>query len=67
MNLRIPGPVTIPDDILDVMDHQMIDHRGPQFAAMQQRVVAALQTAFQTKNDMLLFTSSGTGVLNPRL
>jgi aspartate aminotransferase-like enzyme len=63
MNLRIPGPVTIPDDILDVMDHQMIDHRGPQFAAMQQRVVAALQTAFQTKNDMLLFTSSGTGGL----
>ncbi len=63
MNLRIPGPVTIPDDVLDVMDHQMIDHRGPQFAAMQQRVVAALQAAFQTKNDMLLFTSSGTGGL----
>lgn len=63
MNLRIPGPVTIPEDILDVMDHQMIDHRGPQFAAMQQRVVAALKTAFQTKNDMLLFTSSGTGGL----
>lgn len=63
MNLRIPGPVTIPDDILDVMDHQMIDHRGPQFAAIQKRVVAALQAAFRTKNDMLLFTSSGTGGL----
>ncbi len=63
MNLRIPGPVTIPDDILDVMDHQMIDHRGPQFAAIQQRIVTALKTAFQTKNDILLFTSSGTGGL----
>jgi aspartate aminotransferase-like enzyme len=63
MNLRIPGPVTIPEDVLDVMDHQMIDHRGPQFAAIQARVVAALKTAFQTKNDMLLFTSSGTGGL----
>ncbi len=63
MNLRIPGPVTIPEDILDVMDHQMIDHRGPQFAAIQERVVKNLQAAFQTKNDMLLFTASGTGGL----
>lgn len=63
MNLRIPGPVTIPEDVLDVMDHQMIDHRGPRFAAIQQRVVSALKTAFQTGNDMLLFTSSGTGGL----
>ncbi|HZQ08111.1 MAG TPA: alanine--glyoxylate aminotransferase family protein [Anaerolineae bacterium] len=63
MNLRIPGPVTIPQEILDVMDHQMIDHRGPQFAAIQARVVKNLQTCFQTKNDVLLFTSSGTGGL----
>lgn len=63
MNLRIPGPVTIPDDILDVMDRQMIDHRGPYFAAMQERVISALKTAFQTQNDILLFTSSGTGGL----
>jgi aspartate aminotransferase-like enzyme len=63
MNLRIPGPVTVPEDILDVMDRQMIDHRGPQFAAIQARVVRNLKTGFQTKNDMLLFTSSGTGGL----
>lgn len=63
MNLRIPGPVTIPEDILDVMDHQMIDHRGPKFAAIQERVIRNLKTSFQTKNDMLLFTSSGTGGL----
>lgn len=63
MNLRIPGPVTVPEDILDVMDHQMIDHRGPQFAQIQERVVNNLKTSFQTKNDVLLFTSSGTGGL----
>ncbi len=63
MNLRIPGPVTIPDEILDVMDHQMIDHRGPQFAAMQERIIQNLKTSFQTKNDILLFTASGTGGL----
>lgn len=63
MNLRIPGPVTIPTEILDVMDHQMIDHRGPQFAAIQERVVNNLKTSFQTRSDILLFTSSGTGGL----
>lgn len=63
MNLRIPGPVTVPDEILDVTSHQMIDHRGPIFAALQGRVVANLKTCFQTKNDVLLFTSSGTGGL----
>lgn len=63
MNLRIPGPVTVPEDILDVMDHQMIDHRGPQFAAIQERIVNKLKTSFQTRNDVLLFTSSGTGGL----
>jgi aspartate aminotransferase-like enzyme len=63
MNLRIPGPVTIPDDVLDVLDGQMIDHRGPQFAAMQERIIKNLKTCFQTRNDMLLFTASGTGGL----
>lgn len=67
MNLRIPGPVTIPPDILAVMDDQMIDHRGPYFADLQDRIVANLKTAFQTKNDVLLFTSSGTGGLEAAL
>ena len=61
--LSIPGPVTIPEDILDVIDHQMIDHRGPQFASIQERVIKNLKTSFQTKNDLLLFTASGTGGL----
>lgn len=63
MNLRIPGPVTVPDDILDVAGNQMIDHRGPQFAAMQHRILNNLHACFQTKNDILLFTASGTGGL----
>lgn len=63
MNLRIPGPVTVPDEILDVVGQQMIDHRGPIFAALQERVIGNLKTCFQTQNDILLFTSSGTGGL----
>ncbi|MBI3740405.1 MAG: alanine--glyoxylate aminotransferase family protein [Chloroflexi bacterium] len=63
MNLRIPGPVPLPEKISAALQKPMIDHRGPEFAAIQARVVAALQRVFQTQNDMILFTSSGTGAL----
>jgi len=32
MQLRIPGPTPIPNEILQAMTTQMINHRGPQFA-----------------------------------
>jgi aspartate aminotransferase-like enzyme len=41
----------------------MIDHRGPEFAQILRSVTARLQTFFQTKNDVLLLTGSGTGAL----
>ena len=31
-NLRIPGPVPIPDEILEIVGRQMINHRGPEYA-----------------------------------
>lgn len=63
MNLRIPGPTPLPPEVMAVLQHAMIDHRGPEFAAIQRRIVGKLQEVFNTKNDMLLFTSSGTGGL----
>ena len=33
-NLRIPGPVPLPDDILEIAGSQMINHRGPEFREM---------------------------------
>ncbi len=63
MNLRIPGPVAIPDEIRAAQSKQMIDHRGPEFAAIQTRVAATLKRVFNTTGDVLLFTSSGTGGL----
>ena len=32
VNLRIPGPTPCPDDVLQAMSRQMINHRGPEFA-----------------------------------
>jgi aspartate aminotransferase-like enzyme len=41
----------------------MIDHRGPEFKDMIGRIHSGLQTAFQTKNQIAILTSSGTGAM----
>lgn len=41
----------------------MIDHRGPEFAQLIRSVTARLQSFFQTSNDVLILTGSGTGAL----
>ena len=61
MNLRIPGPTPVPDDILQVLSTQMINHRGPEFKALLYRVTERLKTVFDTQNDMFILSSSGTG------
>ena len=61
MQLRIPGPTPIPDEILNTMTRQMINHRGPQFAEMILRATTILKELFQTKGDVFLLTCSGTG------
>jgi len=62
-NLRIPGPVPLPDDILEAAGTQMINHRGPEYADMLARMTANLKTVFMTKADAYFITSSGTGVM----
>jgi aspartate aminotransferase-like enzyme len=41
----------------------MVNHRGPEFKELIQRVTRRLQTAFNTRNDVLILTCSGTGAL----
>jgi len=63
VNLRIPGPTPCPDDVLQAMSRQMINHRGPEFADIIGRITASLQRLFETKNDVLTLTSAGTGAI----
>jgi len=62
-NLRIPGPTPCPDEVLQAMTKQMINHRGPEFARILNRVTESLKILFQTRNDVFLLTGSGTGGL----
>jgi len=62
-NLRIPGPTPCPADVLQAMTKQMINHRGEEFGQILNGVTANLKQLFQTKGDVFLLTSSGTGGL----
>ncbi|HLX59189.1 MAG TPA: alanine--glyoxylate aminotransferase family protein [Ktedonobacteraceae bacterium] len=60
-NLRIPGPVPVPQAVLQAMTNPMVNHRGPEFAAIVRRVTARLQYFFQTASPVLTYPASGTG------
>jgi aspartate aminotransferase-like enzyme len=61
--LRIPGPTPLPERVVRSMNRPMIDHRGPEFAAILAEITAGARRVFKTANDLLLLTSSGTGGL----
>lgn len=61
--LRIPGPTPLPDAVRAAGARQMINHRGPEFAALIARCTGGLQRAMATRNDIVFLTASGTGGL----
>jgi aspartate aminotransferase-like enzyme len=62
-NLRIPGPTPLPPQVREAMARQMINHRGPEYAAIQAEVLEGLRHFFRTEHEVLLITGSGTGGL----
>ena len=63
MNLRTPGPIPVPEDILESMSWQMINHRGPEYKDLLFRTTEGVKRVFETKNDLYIMTSSGTGAM----
>src|SRR6266545_4395312 len=63
VNLRIPGPTPLPPSVLEAMKRQMINHRGPEFAKLIAEVTEQLKYFYQTENDLLILTASGTGAM----
>src|SRR3981189_3534153 len=61
--LRIPGPTPLPERVVRSMNRPMIDHRGPEFAAILSEITAGAERVFKTSNAPLLRASSGTGGL----
>ena len=61
MQLRIPGPTPCPQEVLQTMTRQMINHRGKEFGEFIHQLTDKLKKVFQTKSDVFILTSSGTG------
>jgi len=59
--LRIPGPTPCPEEVLQAMTRQMINHRGVEFQALIGSITSRLKEFFQTRGDVLILTASGTG------
>jgi aspartate aminotransferase-like enzyme len=61
--LRVPGPTPLPERVVRAASRPMINHRGPEFAALLRDVEEGLRWALRTDNDVLIYPCSGTGGL----
>ncbi len=61
--LLTPGPTPVPPEVSLKSALPVIHHRTSEFSELFQRVLDNLQYLFETKNDVLVFASSGTGVM----
>lgn len=61
--LQIPGPTNIPARILRTLSQPMVNHRGSDFQQMVEECLNNLKKVFRTNNDILVFPSSGSGML----
>lgn len=57
------GPTTTPNRVLAAMNHETISHRSAEYRVIQERVTTNLKKLFNTENDVLVLTSSGTGAM----
>ena len=63
VNLRTPGPTPLPPAVREALARDMINHRGPEFADVLRDCLDGVQWAFQTRHDVVILTTSGTGGL----
>ncbi len=61
--LYAPGPTPVPEDVLIEMAKPILHHRTPAFEKVIAEVREGLKWIFQTKQEVLIFASSGTGAM----
>jgi aspartate aminotransferase-like enzyme len=62
-NLRIPGPTPLPPSVREAGARQMVNHRGPDFAALLGRIQVGMRPFFGTTGDIVALSCAGTGGL----
>src|SRR4051794_22477066 len=61
--LMTPGPAMVPEDVLLELARPVIHHRSAEAKSVITEVATGLKEVFQTRNDVLILTSSGTGAM----
>jgi aspartate aminotransferase-like enzyme len=61
--LMAPGPTPVPSNVLLAMAQPMLHHRTPEYEALFVEIRAGLKRLFQTGQDVIPFTCSGTGAM----
>lgn len=61
--LMIPGPTPVPQSVLLDMAKHPMGHRSSEFSSLLSEVYEDLKWVFQTKNEVFIYTSSGTGAM----
>ncbi|MFO0958663.1 MAG: alanine--glyoxylate aminotransferase family protein [Isosphaeraceae bacterium] len=65
--LMTPGPAPVPEDVLLELARPLNHHRSDGAKQVLAEVQDGLKMAFQTSNDVLILTSSGTGAMEAAL
>lgn len=61
--LFIPGPTEVLEEVRIAQSWRVISHRSKDMSELQERVVTKIQKLFNTNHHCIVFTSSGTGVM----
>jgi aspartate aminotransferase-like enzyme len=59
--LMAAGPTPIPPKVSQIQAEPILYHRAPAFVEIYARVLDRLKTVFQTENEVLTFSASGSG------
>ncbi|HXW12800.1 MAG TPA: alanine--glyoxylate aminotransferase family protein [Nitrososphaeraceae archaeon] len=61
--VMLPGPTNVPNRVINAMLTPMINHRSEDFRKLYKDIVNKTQTVFETQNDIVVLTTSGTGAV----
>jgi aspartate aminotransferase-like enzyme len=65
--LRLPGPTEVPERVRQAVARPVVNHRGPEFRAELARAESLIQPVLGTRNRVLFFAATGTGMMEAAL
>ncbi len=61
--VMLPGSTNVPNRVMNAMLAPIINHRSDDFRVLYRSLVEKIKKTFQTQNDVVLLTASGTGAV----